>query len=83
MNGYSFLLGLLFGGRIYTNRWFFLTAKAQRTQRVFLHFAFSAPLRLLKNLSRQLNLQLDRRLKRIEYANQCVDCNVARIALQT
>jgi hypothetical protein len=33
------------------------TAKAQRMQRVFLHFAFSAPWRLLKNSSK-LNRQL-------------------------
>ena len=59
---------------------FISTATARRAQRMEILFAFFA----VKNTSpRQLNLQLDSRLKRIEYAYKRVDCDVPRIALQS
>lgn len=55
MNGYSVMLGCVFGGHIYKSVELY---EPQRTSSV-----------VQKISPRQLNLQLDSRLKRIEYSN--------------
>ena len=53
------------------------------TEHTELNSVFSVSSVVIKILPRQLNLQLDSRLQCIEYANKRIDCNIARITLQT